>query len=53
MKKIKSYFTLKFHYSSFQDCVSGKQVNMYVDCFGDLYLKDSRWSFFSVLSGSI
>ena len=53
MKKIRSYFTLKFHYSAFQDRISGKKVCMYVDCFGDLYLKDNRWSFFSVLSGSI
>ena len=54
IRKIKSYFTLKFRYSAFIDVVSGKMVNVYADCFGDLWLKDSRWSLFRVKkSGSI
>lgn len=52
IKKIKSYITLEFYYECFTDVVSGKKVNMYIDCFGDLYLKDSRWSFFSVYKGN-
>ena len=52
IKSIKSYFSLKFHYRSFRDTVSGKYVNMYIDCYGDLYLKDGRWSFFRVYNGN-
>lgn len=51
LHKIKSYFTLQFHYRCFRDSVSGKYVNMYIDCFGDLYMKDGRWSLFSVAKG--
>jgi len=50
IKAVKSYFTLQFHYSAFTDVVSGKMVNVYVDCYGDLWLKDSRWSLFKVKS---
>lgn len=48
IKNIKSYFSLKFQYNSFTDIVSGKRVNVYIDCFGELWLKDGRWSFFRV-----
>ena len=48
IKKLRSYFTLKFHYFAFSDVVSGKSVNVYVDCFGDLWMKDGRWSLFRV-----
>ena len=48
IKKIKSYLTLEFQYHDFMDAVSGKMVNVYIDCYGDLYMKDSRWALFSV-----
>ena len=48
LKLIKHYFSLKYVCYSFTDRVSGKSVDIYVDCFGDYYLKDSRWSFFAV-----
>lgn len=48
IKLIKSYFTLKHHYVAFIDNVSCKPVSVYVDCYGDLWLKDSRWSLFKV-----
>lgn len=48
LKAIKSYFTLKLIGSDFADVVSGKKVCTYVDCFGDYYLKDSRWAFFAI-----
>lgn len=47
----KSYFSLEFVQSEFMDVVSGKQVCRYRDCFGDEYLKDSRWSTFRCKSG--
>jgi len=52
IKKIKSYFTLTYQYRCFRDVVSGKYVNMYIDCYGDLYMKDGRWSIFAVSKGS-
>jgi len=48
IQSIKSYLTLKLHYRCFRDVVSGNYVSMYIDCYGDLYMKDDRWSFFSV-----
>ena len=51
IKKIKSYFSLQYKYRCFIDVVSGKSVNMYIDCYGDLYMKDGRWSFFAVPKG--
>jgi hypothetical protein len=53
IKKIKSYFTLEFHYRCFIDTVSGKYVNVYMDCYGDLYMKDGRWAFFAVHKGNV
>ena len=53
INSIKSYFTLEFHYKAFYDSIGGKQVNMYVDCFGDLYLKDGRWSLFKIHKGNV
>ncbi len=48
IKSIKSYFSLEYHYDSFRDVVSGKMVSVYCDCYGDLWLKDSRWALFKV-----
>lgn len=48
IREIKSYLTLKYEYQSFRDMVSGKMVSVYSDCYGDLWLKDSRWSLFKV-----
>ena len=53
IKIIRSYFTLKFHRYCFRDVVSGKDVNIYIDCYGYLYMKDNRWSFFSVFKGRV
>lgn len=48
IRAIKSYLSLTKQYDSFVDVVSGKTVSVYCDCFGDLYLKDSRWALFKV-----
>ena len=48
VKWLKSYFTLKFQRQAFRDVVSGKMVNVYIDCFEELCMKDNRWSLFSV-----
>ncbi len=50
-KSIKSYFTLKKIATGFTDGVSGKTVCYYKDCYGDVWMKDSRWSFFGVKTG--
>ncbi len=48
-KRIKSYFTLKeTELAGFTDMVSGKQVRKYRDCYGDLWMKESRWALFAV-----
>jgi len=48
IKKIKSYLTLKWQCSAFTDVVSGEMVSVYKDCYGELWLKDGRWSTFAV-----
>lgn len=48
IKWIKSYLSLKKVADGWTDGVSGKTVSYYQDCFGDMYMKDSRWSFFGV-----
>jgi len=53
IKTIKSYFSLRFHHFAFRDAVSGKNVNVYIDCYGDLWMKDGRWSLFRVKCGDI
>ena len=50
IRKIKSYMTLKYLDYAFTDTVSGNSVNYYEDCYGDIWLKESRWGFFAVLS---
>lgn len=47
-KAIKSYFTLEQREFMFTDVVSGKSVYKFVDCYGDAWMKDSRWSLFKV-----
>ena len=49
IKYIKSYFSLKVVGIGFTDAVSGKTVCYYEDCYGAVYMKDSRWSIFRVL----
>ena len=51
LKLIKSYCSLKFVRHEFNDKVSGLRVSSYFDCYGDVWLKDSRWSFFRVNKG--
>jgi hypothetical protein len=46
-KKIKSYLSLENKGYAFQDAVTGKGVFYYKDCYGDWYMKKSRWSLFS------
>ena len=46
-KYIKSYLSLENKGYAFQDAVSGKSVFYYKDCYGDWYMKESRWSLFS------
>jgi len=46
INSIVSYFTLRYVATHFTDVVSGKTVCLYVDRYGDRWLKDSRWSFF-------
>jgi hypothetical protein len=48
MKAIKSYLSLQWKCNLFTDSVSGKTVSLYVDCYGDEYMKESRWGLFSV-----
>jgi len=47
-KAIRSYFSLIYVEDVFIDVVSGKQVKVYRDCYGEYWLKDSRWSLFQV-----
>ena len=47
-KIIKSYLSLEFVETRFTDAVSGKDVNLYVDCFGEKWLKNSKRSLFRV-----
>ena len=49
----KSYFTLQYQYDAFTDVVSGKRVAIYSDCYGDLWMKDGRWSLFRVLKKNV
>ena len=51
IKAIKSYCSLKFIQPEFKDIVSGLLVSSYVDCYGDHWLKDNRWSLFRVNKG--
>lgn len=39
---------LKYKQPLFTDIVSGKRVYEYVDCYGDSYMKTSRWSSYAV-----
>lgn len=48
VKYLKSYLSLACIGFAFTDVVSGKSVRYYRDCYGSLWLKDSRWSFFRV-----
>lgn len=51
LRNLKSYLTLSRTAYAFTDTVSGKAVYYYEDCYGDVYLKDSRWSLFAVPKG--
>lgn len=52
-KHIKSYLSLERIGYAFGDSVSGKSVYYYRDCYGDIWMKDNRWSFFAVPKASI
>ncbi len=51
IKWFKSYFTLQKVGEGWTDGVSGKTVSYYKDCFGEVYMKDSRWALFRVKVG--
>jgi len=48
--KIKSFLTLKLHHCCFYN---GKVANVYVDCFGDTYIKQWRWAMLWVFKGNV
>ena len=48
MKWIKSYCSLVFIEDYFRDSVSGKMVSIYLDCFGEYWIKNNRWALFRV-----
>lgn len=50
IKAIKSYLSLERIAYAFTDTVSGKVVYYYRDCYGDVWMKESRWGMFRVLS---
>jgi hypothetical protein len=49
MRLLKHYFSLKYAGYAFRDQVSGDSVYYYTDCFGERWMKTSRWAFFRVL----
>jgi hypothetical protein len=53
LKLFKSYFSLTFIRTCFTDQISGKTVSAYIDCYGDEWLKDGRWSLFRVYNGNV
>jgi hypothetical protein len=51
LKTIISFCSLRVLKSEFTDTVSGQRVYSYCDCYGEVWLKDSRWSLFRVSKG--
>ena len=45
---LKHYFTLEYRGFAFTDIVTGEGVFFYEDCFGDVWMKNSRWGLFRV-----
>ena len=48
VRTILSYLTLKYISPAFTDSVSGKPVSYYKDCYGEVWMKESRWGLFRV-----
>lgn len=48
IQKIRSYFSLNDETYLFTDHISGNKVYSYTDCYGNKWMKDSRWGLFSV-----
>jgi hypothetical protein len=48
VRAIKSYLSLKRIGYAFTDKVDGAGVYYYKDCYGVVYLKNSRWGLFKV-----
>lgn len=48
IKRIKSYLSLRSIGRAFTDTVTGKPIYYYMDCYGDVWMKTSKWSLFSV-----
>ena len=44
-KSVVSYFTLKYDsdYALHMGC--GKMIKLYTDCYGETWMKSSRWGF--------
>ena len=48
IKRLKSYLSLERIGYAFTDIVEGKGVYYYRDCYGRVYMKNSKWALFSV-----
>lgn len=49
LKDIQSYFSLKqLPIPPWRDSVSGDMEFYFEDCFGDVYMKTSKWSLYAV-----
>jgi hypothetical protein len=46
IRSIKSYLSLKRIGYAFTDTVDGRGVYYYRDCYGDIWMKNSRWGLF-------
>jgi hypothetical protein len=42
LKRLKSKYTMTYSRSLFRDTVSGRMVNEYTDCYGYLFMANSR-----------
>lgn len=45
---LKRYFSLKLVDFACPDRITSRNVYIYEDCYGDRWLKNSRWSLFAV-----
>ena len=42
------YISLEYYEFGFIDVISGETVCYYIDCYGNKFMKDSRWSLFEI-----
>ena len=43
IKNIRSRFTMEYDSYYFTDCISGKKVNIYTDCYNQRWMASSRF----------